>query len=214
MGLHSPRRQGFQNSLVSVWGSWLGEAPGFPHCSPNQPHPPRAVGMADWFAWWNLCRRTLAPLKPAEKNFSRQRRVLLVTCPFTCVAAGCSWRSGPRGWRESDRKKSTIAWLDVHAAVLADHSRLPEAADEDDLDTVSLSFPVWLKHRISSEFCALCSGQETHYRGRCSLCCDGAPGMHNWHEMHGRPSSVRKSQFLTESRRRSTRTIPPQDGFH
>ena len=152
-GVFLSHRQKFQQALVSVWGSWLGEAPGFRIVRPTSLR--RRVELE-----WRLglpggyfIGTPLRELKPAERAQLANKSLR-----FTGSHEGYpKWLRatlgilGPEGSEKIGGERGA-AWLDMHATVLAHAKDLPKPTDADHLaHRILVTLPVWLKHKISSE---------------------------------------------------------------
>ena len=204
-GVFLSHRQKFQEALVSVWGSWLGEAPGFRVVRPTSLARREKVEWRVGLPGGSYLGAPLHELKNGEKEkLSRQKMRLIgspaVYPPWLREVLGVY---GPRGAGMKDGKSSAKTWLDVHAAVLANLEQMPEATDEDDLQhRILVTFPVWLKHRISNELlrALLHSNSELSSRVLATLR-DGLPG--NEQLAQDAWQAMRSALILNKRRRRS-----------
>jgi hypothetical protein len=154
-GVFLSHRQNFQNALVSVWGSWLGEAPGLrvmrPTSLARREKEQWRLGLPGGF----YVSAPLRALKAGEKERLSQQKPRHIgdLSVYPVWLRDVLGVYGPRGASKSADKVSAKVWLDVHDAILANLAEMSVVTDEDDLEhRILLSFPVWLRHRLSSEF--------------------------------------------------------------
>lgn len=178
------RRERLSEPLVSVWTSWLGEAPGFrvvrPTSIKRRSELEWRVGLPGGF----FVGGPLRQLTPRESEGLKKQAQRLFAGPelYPEWLRDVTGRYGPRG-----------TWLDVHSAVLSHASELPEPTDADDLDhRILITFPVWLRHRLSSEFLrALLKQKDENLSGRVlAVLRDGENGNEQlahdaWSAIHG-----------------------------
>lgn len=148
-GVFLSHRQKYQRPLVSVWGSWLTERVGFRLVRPTSPSRRKEIQWRIGLPGGKYLAGDL------EKLTAQQERQLEKTHYFGNLQAYPEWLQSHLavlGLRSASKSKSStrLAWYKVIEAIRA---CAIEPTDEDDLEhRILMTFPAWLKHRISRDF--------------------------------------------------------------
>lgn len=148
------RREKARHPLVTAWPSWLGEAPGVRVLRPRS-----EVRRDDimWRVGLPGGKFVEAPLVSPKNLKAAAKKKLADIGPRYCGnpqnfpewLRDAMGLLGPHGTGK-DTQPAGKAWQSVHELIYANHSSLMPPSDEDDLDhRILVTFPVWLRHRIS-----------------------------------------------------------------
>ncbi|MEI8309214.1 MAG: hypothetical protein WCH98_00500 [Verrucomicrobiota bacterium] len=160
-GVFLYRRDRASHPLTSVWPSWLAERNGFRIVRPTDERK-RKAGLLEWRVGLPDGRWVSAPLtekaKPSRNDTPQSDLTssvylgVLDDVPEWLNAALGLY--GPRGTGKKSQPTAGKAWQSIHKLILQKHDAgefRDAAVDEDDLDhKILMTFPVWLKHRISA----------------------------------------------------------------
>lgn len=147
-GIFLSHRPDSGRAMISVWTSWLAEAPGIRLVRPT------SLARRDK-PEWRLGLPGGAELSaPLNNRLGKEvRKGLERLCYFGDPGLYPGWLQGHlavTGLREAKGRKKMMP--ELWSRIIADHAAdLGEASNEDDLaHRILITFPVWLRHRVAS----------------------------------------------------------------